>query len=139
MSITWIFTIISLLFCCVALYNLRNMQKGYKALREIKVDKLKDIAEAAAKSLIHDIVCSALRQINSSKTEEYFITSSSETPRFYAIWRKFKMEEDYGLCIYNYGMGYILVKLFDSPNAEENLRNATEVCRKLNDGINETV
>lgn len=135
MSITWIFTIICLFFCCVALYNLRKMQKGYKALREIKVDGLKDIAETAAKGVINNAVCSALRSINSPKTEGYLVTSFSDTPQRYAVWRKCEMEENFFLYTKSYGMGYILVKMFDSPNAEENLRNATKLCRMLNDGI----
>lgn len=138
MSITWIFTIISLFFCCVALYNLRKMQKSYKALREIKVDEIKDIAETASKSVISGTVCSSLLKMNSSKTDEYLITFSKESPKFYTIWRKFKIEYYYGTHLYHYGNGYILIKMFDSPNAEENLRNATELCQMLNEGINET-
>ena len=139
MSITWIFTIISLFFCCVALYNLRKIQKSYKALREIKVDEIKDIAETASKNVISGAVCSALLQMNSSKTDEYLITFSKESPQFYAIWRKFRVDDDYGTHMFHYGNGYILIKMFDSPNAEENLRNATELCKMLNEGINEKV
>lgn len=139
MSITWIFTIISLFFCCVTAYNLIKLQKNNKLLREIKVNEIKDIAETVSRSVVHDAVCSALLKINSSKTEEYLITCSKESPQFYAIWRKFRAEDDYGIHMYHYGNGYILIKMFDSPNAEENLRNATELCSMLNEGINETM
>lgn len=132
--ITWIFTVISLFFCCVAAYNLKKIQKNNKALRDIKIDEMKDLAGNAAKETMSNVLKSALQTINSPKTEGYLITSSRDTPQSYAVWRKCEMERNCFLYIQSYGMGYILVKIFDSPNAEENLKNAVKLCNMLNDG-----
>lgn len=162
MSITWIFTIISLFFCCVASYNLIKIQKNNKSLREIKVDEIKrelrnvllvDCVDVAKKvisaneneakytaiGVVRDAVGEALQKINISKTEGYMITSLSYNPKAYAIWRKCNLAKPIiSFSDYN-GMFYTLVKMFDSDNAEENLRNATELCKMLNEGINENV
>ncbi len=162
MSITWIFTIISLFFCCVAVYNLRKMQKNYKAIietnfsgirQELKFELVGDFYDVAKKavsekkieakdipySVISDAVGEALQKINISKTEGYMITSLIYNKKAYAIWRKCNLAKPVvAYCDIN-GMFYTLVKLFDSDNAEENLRNATELCSMLNDRINETV
>ena len=151
MSITWIFTIISLFFCCVAAYNLKKIQKNNKNFREIKVDKLKsglrielinaakDAAKDAAKEVLYKAVSSALELINTPKQEGYLITNSRDMPYRYYVWRKCSMEQGNKYFSVHYGTGYILVKSFDSDNAEENLRNATELCKMLNEGINEKV
>lgn len=162
MSITWIFTIISLFFCCVAAYNLKKIQKNNKSLREIKVDEIKrelrnelledcvDVAknvisanENKAKYTAIDVVRDAVRQalaaVNISKTEGYMITSLSYNPKAYAIWRKCNLSKPVIAYSELNGMFYTLIKLFDSDNAEENLRNATELCKMLSDGINETM
>lgn len=162
MSITWIFTIISLFFCCVAAYNMKKIQKNNKDFKEIKLkeiaqnikaDVLQDCIDAENRAsseilgkankistrIISDAVGEALQSINSPKTEGYLVTSFSDTPQRYAVWRKCEMEKNFSLYTQSYGMGYILVKMFDSDNAEENLRNATELCRMLNEVINETV
>lgn len=158
MNITWIFTIISLFFCCVAAYNLRKMQKNYKAIIDTNFDEIRkglkfelvgdcyDVAKKAASekkieakdipySVISDAVGEALQKINISKTEGYMITSLTYNKKAYAIWRKCNLAKPVIAYSEINGMFYTLVKLFDSPNAEENLRNATELCRMLNDGI----
>lgn len=159
MSITWIFTIICLFFFCVALYNSRKMQKNYKAIIDTNFDEIRkglkfelvgdcyDVAKKAASekkieakdipySVISDAVGEALQKINISKTEGYMITSLTYNKKAYAIWRKCNLAKPVIAYSEINGMFYTLVKLFDSPNAEKNLRNATELCRMLNDGIN---
>jgi len=51
----------------------------------------------------------------------------------YAVWKKVNASEEYyGRFRIGYGMAYILVKMFDGDNTEENLKNATELCTELN-------
>lgn len=136
----WIFIIISLIFCCVAAFYLNKAQKAnLKLSQEIEALKMKhmcDIDSAVGKACAN-VVDNALRMaisaINAPGSEGYLVTASSDIPKSYAVWRKVDAMEQNGFMRAFYGRAYILVKMFDSNNAEENLKNATELCAKLND------
>lgn len=147
---SWIFTIISLIFCCVAAFYLNKARKANAELsqeifaREIEVNKLLTERDSRindkVKSAVGNIVDDALRRtfnvINSPTDVGYVVTTSSDTPKTYAVWRKLNASNKYyDNCSFSYGMAYILVKMFDSDNAEENLKNATELCDKLNEKL----
>lgn len=139
----WIFTLISLIFCCVAAFYLHKSQKAnLKLSQEIEALKMKhmcDIDSAvrkACKNVVDKALSRAISAINAPKAEGYLVTSSNDMPKAYAVWRKVQASEEYyGSYRIGYGIAYILVKMFDSDNAEENLKNATELCAKLNDGL----
>lgn len=139
-----IFTTISLIFCCVAAFYLRKSQKANLKLSiEIEALKMKhmcDIDSAVRKAcanVVDKALSRAISAINAPKAEGYLVTASSDLPKSYGVWRKVNASEEYygwGDRI-GYGIAYILVKMFDSDNAEENLKNAVELCDKLNDEV----
>lgn len=139
----WIFTTIGLIFCCVAAFYLNKAQKAnLKLSQEIEAIKKKHICDidSAVRKACEKVVDNALRMaisvINAPKSEGYLVTASSDLPKFYGVWRKVNTSEEYyGSYRISYGIAYILVKMFDSDNAEENLKNATELCAKLNENI----
>lgn len=136
-----IFTTIGLIFCCVAAFYLHKAQKtNLKLSQEIEALKMKhmcDIDSAVRKAcanVVDKALSRAISAINAPKSEGYLVTASSDLPKSYGVWRKIQASEAYhGLYRIDYGIAYILVKMFDSDNAEENLKNATELCDKLND------
>lgn len=138
---SWIFTIISLIFCCVAAFYLNKAQKAnlklsqeLNARRMERVSDIKDKVREATETIAERALSRAISAINAPKSEGYLVTSSSDIPKAYAVWRKVDASEEcYGYYRVGYGIAYILVKMFDSENAEENLKNATELCDKLND------
>ena len=139
---TYIFTTISLIMCCVAAFYLRKAQKeNLKLIQEINVRRMErasaieDKVREATETIVEKALSKAISAINAPKTEGYLITASSDMPKAYAVWKKVNASEGcYGLfrTRTGYGMAYILVKMFDSDNAEENLKNATELCAELN-------
>lgn len=139
---SWIFTTISLIFCCVAAFYLNKAQKAnLKLSQEInarRMERVSDI-ENAVRAAVGDIanraVMKAIEAINVPTSEGYLVTTSSDIPKGYVVWRKVDAMEQNGYMRACYGMAYILVKMFDSDNAEENLKNATELCNKLNDEL----
>lgn len=135
----WIFIIISLIFCCVAAFYLNKAQKAnLKLSQEInarRMERVIDIETAvrdAAGNIADRSVRKAIEAINVPKSDGYLVTTSSDIPKAYAVWRKVDAMEQNGFMRACYGRAYILVKMFDSNNAEENLKNATELCAKLN-------
>lgn len=139
----WIFTAISLIACCVAAYYLRKAQEAnLKLSQEInarKMEREEDVKKAfrdATESIVEKALSKAISAINAPKAEGYLVTASSDIPKAYAVWRKVNASEEYyGVYRIGYGIAYILVKMFDSDNAEDNLRNATELCAKLNEEL----
>ena len=140
---TWILTTICLIFCCVGAFYLHKSQKAnLKLSQEIEALKMKhmcDIDSAVRKAcanVVDKALSRAISAINAPKAEGYLVTASSDLPKSYGVWRKINASEDYyGPYRIGYGIAYILVKMFDSDNAEENLKNATELCAKLNDEL----
>lgn len=140
---TWIFTTISLIFCCVAAFYLHKSQKAnLKLSQEIEALKMKhmcDIDSAVCKAcanVVDKALSRAISAINAPKSEGYLVTASSDLPKSYGVWRKVNASEEYyGPYRIGYGIAYILVKMFDGDNAEENLKNATELCAKLNEEV----
>lgn len=137
-----IFTTISLIFCCVAAFYLHKSQKAnLKLSQEIEALKMKhmcDIDSAVCKAcanVVDKALSRAISAINAPKSEGYLVTASSDLPKSYGVWRKVDAMEQSGFIRAFYGMAYILVKMFDSENAEENLKNATELCDKLNEKL----
>lgn len=92
--------------------------------------------DSAVRKACEKVVDNALRMaisaINAPESEGYLVTASSDIPKAYAVWRKVDAMEQNGFMRACYGRAYILVKMFDSNNAYENLKNATELCAKLN-------
>lgn len=127
---SWIFTLISLIFCCVAAFYLHKSCKINKKLSEelfsARIDSCNIVDKALRK---------AMEAINAPESEGYLVIASSDTPKAYSVWRKVDAMEQSGFKCACYGMAYILVKMFDSDNAEENLKNATELCDKLNEEL----
>lgn len=140
---SWIFTLISLIFCCVAVFYLRKAQKAnLKLSQEINVRKMERLSDIenevrkACENVVDKALSRAISAINAPESEGYLVTSSSNLPKAYAVWRKVNASEEYyGPYRIGYGIAYILVKMFDSDNAENNLKNATELCDKLNDEL----
>lgn len=140
---SWIFTLISLIFCCVAAFYLRKAQKAnLKLSQEINVRKMERLSDIenevrkACENVVDKALSRAISAINAPKSEGYLVTSSSNLPKAYAVWRKVNASEKYyGSYRIGYGIAYILVKMFNSDNAENNLKNATELCDKLNDEL----
>ena len=140
---SWIFTTISLIFCCVAAFYLNKAQKAnLKISQELnarKMGRVSDIESAVRKAtgtIVDKALSKTINAINAPKSEGYLVTASSDLPKFYGVWRKVNTSEEYyGSYRISYGIAYILVKMFDSDNAEENLKNATELCAKLNDEL----
>lgn len=140
---TWIFTTIGLIFCCVAAFYLHKSQKAnLKLSQEINARKMEredDVKKAvrdATEGVVEGALSKAISAINAPKSEGYLVTASSDLPKSYGVWRKVNASEEYyGPYRIGYGIAYILVKMFDSDNAEENLKNATELCDKLNDEL----
>lgn len=140
---SWIFTIISLIFCCVAAFYLNKAQKAnLKLSQEInarRMEREEDVKKAvrdAVDGIAERALRKAIEAINAPKSEGYLVTASSDIPKAYAVWRKVQASEEYyGNYRIRYGIAYILVKMFNSDNAEENLKNATELCDKLNDKL----
>lgn len=135
----WIFIIISLILCCVAAFYINKAQKAnLKLSQEIEAIKMKHMCDidSAVRKACEKVVDNALRMaisaINAPGSEGYLVTASSDIPKAYAVWRKVDAMEQNGFMRACYGRAYILVKMFDSNNAEENLKNATELCAKLN-------
>ena len=136
----WIFIIIGLILCCVAAFYLNKAQKAnLKLSQEVEAIKKKHICDidSAVRKACEKVVDNALRMaisaINAPGSEGYLVTASSDIPKAYAVWRKVQASEEYyGSYRIGYGIAYILVKMFNSDNAEENLKNATELCDKLN-------
>lgn len=136
----WIFIIISLIFCCVAAFYLHKAQKAnLKLSQEINTRKIEREGDIEAKvrkateTVVERALSKAISAINAPKSEGYLVTASSDMPKAYAVWREVQASEEYyGSYRIGYGIAYILVKMFDSDNAEENLKNATELCDKLN-------
>lgn len=103
------------------------------------MERVSDIEREVFKAC-ENVVDKALRRaisvINAPKSEGYLVTASSDLPKSYGVWRKINASEEYyGPYRIGYGIAYILVKMFDGDNAEENLKNATELCAKLNDEV----
>lgn len=140
---SWIFTLISLIFCCVAAFYLNKAQKAnLKLSQEVEALKMKhmcDIDNAvrkASEKIVERALSKAISAINAPKSEGYLVTASSDLPKSYGVWRKVNASEEYYGCYrIGYGIAYILVKMFDGENAEENLKNATELCAKLNEEV----
>lgn len=140
---TWIFTTISLIMCCVAAFYLHKAQRAnLKLSQEINARKMerennvKKAVRDATESVVERALSKAISVINAPKSEEYLVTASSDLPKSYGVWRKVQASEEYyGGYRIGYGIAYILVKMFDSDNAEENLKNATELCAKLNEKL----
>lgn len=140
---SWIFTTISLIFCCVAAFYLHKAQKAnLKISQELNArkmereDNVKKAVRDATESVVERALSKAISAINAPKSEGYLVTASSNLPKAYAVWRKVQASEEYYECYrIRYGIAYILVKMFDSDNAEENLKNAVELCDKLNDEV----
>lgn len=135
----WIFIIISLIFCCVAAFYLHKAQKAnLKLSQEINTRKIEREVDIEAKvrkateTVVERALSNAISVINAPKSEGYLVTASSDMPKAYAVWRKVDAMEQNGFMRALYGRAYILVKMFDSNNAEENLKNAAELCAKLN-------
>lgn len=135
----WIFIIISLIFCCVAAFYLNKAQKAnLKLSQEINTRKIEREGDIEAKvrkateTVVERALSNAISVINAPKSEGYLVTASSDMPKAYAVWRKVDAMEQNGFMRALYGRAYILVKMFDSNNAEENLKNAAELCAKLN-------
>lgn len=135
----WIFIIISLILCCVAAFYLNKAQKAnLKLSQEIEAIKKKHICDInsavleTCKKVVNNALRMAISAINAPRSEGYLVTASSDIPKAYAVWRKVDAKEQNDFICSYYGMAYILVKMFDSNNAEENLKNATELCDKLN-------
>lgn len=140
---SWIFTTISLIMCCVAAFYLNKAQKAnlklsqeLNARRMEREDDIKKAVRDASDSIVERALKKAIEAINAPKAEGYLVTSSNDMPKAYAVWRKVHASGEYYLSYrIGYGIAYVLVKMFDSDNAEENLKNATELCAKLNDEI----
>lgn len=140
---SWIFTLISLILCCVAAFYLHKAQKANTELsQEIndrKMDRVSDIeseVRKACSNVVDKALSRAISAINAPKSEGYLVTASSDLPKSYGVWRKVNASEEYyGPYRIGYGIAYILVKMFDGDNAEENLKNATELCAKLNEEV----
>lgn len=137
---TYIFTTISLIMCCVAAFYLRKAQKAnlklsqeINARRMERVSNIETEVRKATETIVEEALSKAISAINEPKAEGYLVTASSDMPKAYAVWKKVNASEEYyGQFRIGYGMAYILVKMFDSDNAEENLKNATELCAELN-------
>ena len=137
---TYIFTTISLIMCCVAAFYLRKAQKAnLKLSQEINARRMERVSDIetevrkATETIVEKALSKAISAINEPKAEGYLVTASSDMPKAYAVWKKVNASEEYyGRFRIGYGMAYILVKMFDSDNAEENLKNATELCAELN-------
>lgn len=137
---SWIFTTIILIFLCV---YIRKAQKADIKLEQKlntfmleRRDDVKNKVSDATEGIVERALIKAMKAINEPKSKGYLVTTSSDTPKAYAVWRKVHASaEHYGSCHIGYGMAYILVKRFDSDNSEENLKNATELCSKLNDEL----
>ena len=140
---SWIFTTISLIFCCVAAFYLNKAQKANlkisQELNACKMGCVSDIESAVRKAtgtIVDKALSKTINAINAPKSEGYLVTASSDLPKSYGVWRKVNTSEEYyGSYRISYGIAYILVKMFDSDNAEENLKNATELCAKLNENM----
>lgn len=140
---SWIFTLISLILCCVASFYLHKAQKANTKLgQEINArkmereDNVKIAVRDATESVVERALSKAISAINAPKSKGYLVTASSDLPKSYGVWRKVNASEEYyGPYRIGYGIAYILVKMFDGDNAEENLKNATELCAKLNDEL----
>lgn len=140
---SWIFTTISLIFCCVAAFYLHKAQKANtKLIQERNARKMERVIDIesevfkACENVVDKALSRAISVINAPKSEGYLVTSSSNLPKAYAVWRKVQASEEYyGGYRIRYGIAYILVKMFDSDNAEENLKNAAELCDKLNEKL----
>ena len=137
---TCIFTTISLIMCCVAAFYLRKAQKAnLKLSQEINARKMERVSNIesevfkATEAIVEQALRKAISVINEPKAEGYLVTASSDMPKAFAVWKKVNASEEYyaGYRI-GYGTAYILVKMFNSDNAEENLKNATELCTELN-------
>ena len=137
---TYIFTTISLIMCCVAAFYLRKAQKAnlklsqeINARRMERVSNIETEVRKATETIVEKALSKAISAINESKAEGYLVTASSDMPKAYAVWKKVNASEEYyGRFRIGYGMAYILVKMFDGDNTEENLKNATELCTELN-------
>jgi hypothetical protein len=140
---SWIFTLISLIFCCVAAFYLRKAQKAnLKLSQEINVRKMERLSDIenevrkACENVVGKALSRAISAINAPESKGYLVTASSDLPKSYGVWRKVNASEEYyGPYRIGYGIAYILVKMFDSDNAEENLKNAAELCDKLNEKL----
>lgn len=131
-----IFTIVSLFFCCVAAYFLVKLQKINKELRKENAVTLVNAVDNATSYVVNKALRETFSIINAPKAEGYLVTASSDMPKWYAVWRKCALTQETRVfwgTTHDYGHGYILVKMFEGDNAEENLRKATELCAKLND------
>ena len=139
---TYIFTTISLIMCCVAAFYLRKAQKeNLKLSQEINVRRMErasaieDKVREATETIVEKALSKAISAINEPETKGCLVTASSDMPKAYAVWKKVNVSEGYYGLLHtrtDYKMAYILVKMFDSDNAEENLKNATKLCAELN-------
>lgn len=112
--------------------NLKLSQE-LNACKMEREDNVKKAVRNATESVVERALSKAISAINAPKSEGYLVTASSDLPKSYGVWRKVNASEEYyGGYRIGYGIAYILVKMFDSDNAEENLKNATELCDKLN-------
>lgn len=115
--------------------NERNLEPYTEPTERTEAEEdVKKAVRDAVDGIAEIALRKAIEAINAPESEGYLVTASSDIPKAYAVWRKVQASGKYYGCYrIDYGIAYILVKMFDSENAEENLKNATELCDKLND------